>query len=139
MNTFDLVVRERFASIRRRCCTLPIGMTPSFKYNYKPFRIGGPCGSRRRSAMTLLKGERNGSQRSRSWDLSNFSGLILMARLRVTPGKSSLLCTKLLSFRRSLHLHPRRPAGCGTAALNLFGTQNTPGSPPTGSKLKLFN
>lgn len=52
-----------------------------------------------------------------------------MARLRVTPGKSSLLGTKLLSFRRSLHLHPRRPAGCRAAALNLFGTQNTPGNP----------
>lgn len=62
-------------------------------------------------------------------DFLNFSGLILMAELRATLGKSSLLCTKLLSFRQSLHLHSRRPGGCGVALLNLFGTQNTPGNP----------
>lgn len=73
-------------------------------------------------------------------DFLNFSGLILTAEPRVTPGKSSVPRTKpLIAPTVITFASAPRSRSLPRSSLNLFGTQNTPGDPETGSKLKLFN
>lgn len=140
MNTFGLVVRERFASVRRRCCTLPIGMTRSFKYNYKPFRIEGRSQRQERDVIKTRT----------EWEpafspLPPGRGFLEFLRINSYGGaagdsryKSLLRAHEALIVPTVITFASASGSGWLRGGWTYLGHKTRPAT-PTGSKLKLFN